>query len=78
PVIGVNTGATPEIIIDGETGIICPLDDAAKLAELMLRFITNRELIYSMGQSAREHAVKNFSLERNTDTIYSLYQEFLH
>lgn len=77
PVIGVNTGATPEIVTDGDTGFLCSLDDAEKLAELMLRFINQPELLSSMGKSARERAVKNFSLERNTDEIYSLYQEIL-
>ena len=77
PVIGVNSGATPEIVIDGETGYICPLDDTDKLAELMHKFITNPELIPAMGNNGRERAVANFSLERNTDEIYSLYQEIL-
>ena len=77
PVIGVDTGATPEIVADGETGFICGLDDSEKLAELMIRFIENPELIASMGRAGRERAVKNFSLEQNTDSIYSLYQEIL-
>ena len=77
PVIGVDSGATPEIVIDGETGCICPLNDTDKLAELMHRFITNPELLHSMGNKGREHALSHFSLERNTDAIYSLYQEIL-
>ena len=77
PVIGVNSGATPEIVIDGETGYICPLNDTDKLAELMHSFIMHPELISAMGNKGRERAVNNFSLERNTDEIYSLYQEIL-
>ncbi|MBQ7561145.1 MAG: glycosyltransferase family 4 protein [Synergistaceae bacterium] len=76
PVIGVNTGATPEII-NNESGFICELDDSEKLAELMQKFITNPELLHQMGSKARERAVKNFSLEHNTDEIYKLYQEIL-
>ena len=77
PVLGVNTGATPEIVIDGETGFLCGLNDTDKLAELMHKFITHPELIQVMGTKGREHAVKYFSLERNTDEIYALYQEIL-
>ena len=76
PVIGVNTGATPEII-DNESGFICELDDSEKLADFMQKFITNPELLSQMGSKARERAIKNFSLERNTDQIYELYQEIL-
>ena len=74
---GVNTGATPEIVIDGETGFLCGLNDTDRLAELMHKFITHPELIQVMGTKGREHAVKYFSLERNTDEIYALYQEIL-
>ncbi|MBQ7221580.1 MAG: glycosyltransferase family 4 protein, partial [Synergistaceae bacterium] len=77
PVIGVDTGATPEIVVDGETGYICHLNDTDKLAELMHRFITNPELIQAMGNKGRERAEQNYSLERNTDEIYALYQEIL-
>ena len=77
PVIGMNTGATPEIVTDGKSGFICPLDDADEIADRMYRFIMNPEILSSMGNYAREDAVKRFSLERNTDDIYRLYQEIL-
>ena len=77
PVIGVNSGATPEIVLDGETGFLCTLNDTDTLAELMHRFITNPELIHTMGSKGRQRAVTHFSLERNTDEIYALYQEIL-
>lgn len=76
-VIGVDTGATPEIVLDGETGYICSLNDTDRLAELMRKFIMNPELIREMGTKGRERAMKNFSLERNTDEIYQLCQEIL-
>lgn len=77
PVIGADTGATPEVVIDGETEYICRFDDSDMLAEFMHRFIMNPELIREMGTKGRERAVKNFSLERNTDEVYKLYQEIL-
>ena len=64
-------------MINGETGYICRFDDSDMLAELMHRFIMNPELIREMGTKGRERAVKNFSLERNTDEVYELYQEIL-
>ena len=77
PVIGVNSGATPEIVDDGVTGYVCPLNDEEYIAAVMKKFIDNPELLSEMGNKGRERAVKNFSLERNTDEIYSLYQEIL-
>ena len=77
PVIGTNTGGTPEIVLDGETGYLCPLNDSDKLAQLMHNFIIHPELLRTMGEKGRERAVTHFSVERNTDQIYSLYQEIL-
>ena len=77
PVIGVNAGGTTEIILDGETGYIIPLDDTDRLAQVMLGFIEHPEQVQIMGTKGREHAVQNFSLERHTDKIYSLYREIL-
>ena len=77
PVIGADTGATPEIVLDGETGCIVPLNDDNRLAQVMLDFIEHQENIPIMGAKGRERAVQNYSLERNTDEIYSLYQEIL-
>ena len=77
PVIGTDAGATPEIVVDGETGYIVPLNDPDKIAEIMYSFIEHPEQIPAMGMKGRERAVQNFSLERNTDEIYALYQEIL-
>ena len=75
PVIGTNTGGTPEIIIDSENGFICALDDTEHLVELMYKFITDPKLIKLMGTNARKKAVENFSLEKNTDEIYEPRRE---
>ena len=74
PVIGTDTGGTPEIINDNETGFICRLDDTEQLAGLMHKFITDRELIKSMGLKARSRA-ENFSIKNDTDEVYKIYQE---
>ena len=53
--------------------------DAQRLADIMYcEFIKQPEKIISMGQNARDHAVKNFPLEKNTDEIYKIYQEVLN
>ena len=78
PVLVSDTGANPEIVLDGETGCICPLGDHEKLAELMHRFIAHPELLRTMGSKGRERAEKCFSLEHNTDETYALYQEILN
>ena len=50
PVIGVNSGATPEIVDDGVTGYVCPLNDDEYIAAVMKKFIDNPEAFISNGK----------------------------
>ena len=70
PVIGRRSGATPEIVGDGETGIL--YDDVRGLAEAMRRMMDERETAARYGAAGRERA-KMFSAERNTAEITALY-----
>ncbi len=77
PVLGVDTGATPELVSDGETGYICRFNNHESLAALMLKLINNPSLLPDLGHSGRERAITHFPLEKHTDQIYKLYQEIL-
>lgn len=77
PVIGTNTGGTPEIILDGETGFHYQSGDYNKLSKLMGYFIENQEVIYSMGKNGQQRAIQNFSMQENTDAVYRLYLEVI-
>ncbi len=77
PVLGVDTGATPELVSDGETGYICSFNDHETLAALMLKLIENPSLLPDLGHNGRERAITHFPLEKHTDEVYRLYQEIL-
>lgn len=75
PVIGSNSGGTPELIKDGVTGYIyipnCPKDLAGK----MKNFITNPSLIEKMGRKASEYSREKFNITVCTDQIEQIYEE---
>lgn len=52
PVIGTQVGGIPEIITDGESGLLVPPDDARSLQEAMHRLITDPALCLRLGQQA--------------------------
>lgn len=75
PVVATNVGAIPEVIVDGETGILVPggsLDDFAREA---LRLIDDREMRVRMGMAGRKRAIEKFRIKRMTTQVAQLYWE---
>jgi alpha-maltose-1-phosphate synthase len=53
PAIGTRLNAIPEIVLDGETGILVPPDDSRALAQAIAQLASSRELRLSLGARAR-------------------------
>ena len=58
PVIGSATGGVPELIRHGYNGFLVKPNDAAGLADTILRVVENRKLRQRMGSAARVSAVQ--------------------
>ena len=52
-----------ETVIDGVNGFLVPVKDAAALANAMLQFIEQPELIVTMGKRSREIAEQKYDVE---------------
>jgi glycosyltransferase involved in cell wall biosynthesis len=76
PVVATRGGGVPEIVVDGETGILVNRDDSSQLAAAISQLLTDDKLRTDMGQAARERA-KLFTWDRAAATIYRLYKETL-
>lgn len=77
PVIGVNTGGTPEIINNGVTGILFEKDSVEGLYQAMEKLFVNRNMCQTMGKSGRERALLQFSVKRYCENIYKVYEQVL-
>ena len=53
-VIGANIGGIPELITDGENGMLFPSGDADALADTIYRLWNDRELLRSYEQACRK------------------------
>lgn len=79
PVISVNdTGAIPDIIDDGVTGILVHKKDPEQLAEALSRLIEDPHLRFDMGKKGREKFLKEYTLEKNINTIISIFNKTLN
>jgi len=73
PVLATNVGGIPEMIEDGKTGFLAPVDESAFTARLASA-IELRGNWPVMGAAARSAAHVRFSSETMTDRYLDLYQ----
>ena len=77
PVIATHVGGIPELVIDGETGILVPPDDADLLAAGLCKVLESPELRRKMGCSGRQRIEEKFTLERKLNETENLYLRWL-
>lgn len=76
PIITYDRGSTRELIKDGVTGFICPVNDEKAMKEAIKKIMTMPEAEYQkMRQNCRDHVVKHFTLSRMVDEYEKLYQK---
>lgn len=63
PAIGTHVGAVPEIVADGETGVLVPPGDVGALADALLRLAGDAPLRTRMGRAARARIEREASME---------------
>ena len=77
PVIGTDNGGTPEIVVEGETGLLFPYGDARALADKISRLLECPEEMSRMGQAGRRRIEENFTIERYMEKTQRVYMELL-
>ncbi|MCW8900388.1 MAG: glycosyltransferase family 4 protein [Gammaproteobacteria bacterium] len=71
-VIGSNCGGVPEIIVDGETGLLFESDDAVGLERALDKLVSDKEFCNRLAKNGKNYADKQFSEElhyKNLDAI---------
>ncbi len=73
-VIGTNTGAIPESLVEGITGFLVPVGDSAALASALQQFIDDPQLIGKMGREGRKFVEEGFNVESERAQLRELYE----
>jgi glycosyltransferase involved in cell wall biosynthesis len=73
PVIASAVGGLPEIVADGETGLVVPPGDAEALAEAMVALAEDLGRAAELGRGGRARALAEFPPERTAERIEQLY-----
>jgi glycosyltransferase involved in cell wall biosynthesis len=70
-------GGLPEIVRDGETGVLVPPGDAAALARALADLAADPDRRARLGAAAATDVADRFSVTRLLDRVQSLYDELL-
>jgi glycosyltransferase involved in cell wall biosynthesis len=73
PVLATRVSAIPEVVVDGETGLLVEPQDAAAVADAMAQ-LTSGPLRARLGTAGYQRAFEQFTLDRmwqSTDAVYA-------
>jgi alpha-maltose-1-phosphate synthase len=76
-VVGSRTGGIPEVVADGETGLLVPPGEPEPLAEALNALIRDPDRAAAMGQAGRKRAVAEFGWAAIAAQIAALYAELV-
>ncbi|MBU1164154.1 glycosyltransferase family 4 protein [Patescibacteria group bacterium] len=75
--VATNTTGAQEIIIDGQTGLLSPVNDPSSLAANIIKLLKNQDLTSELGQKAKELVNKKYDGANNTREIINFWQEII-
>jgi len=77
PVVASAVGPIPEVVADGETGLLVPPEDPAALADAIVRVLLDADLAARLGGAGRRRVERFFGIERMVAQTDAVYQELL-
>ena len=77
PVVASAVGGIPEVLIDGETGVLVPPGRPDLLAAACLELLADRCRAHTMAARARAVVEKQFSHETNGERLVDLYRRVI-
>ncbi len=73
PVVATRVGGNPEVVVDGQTGLLVPPESPAELASAMLRLLHDPEGGHRMGRAGRLWVEQHFDIRRMVADYEALY-----
>jgi glycosyltransferase involved in cell wall biosynthesis len=77
PVVASAVGGIPDMVRDGEEGLLVPPGDAGALAAAILRVLGDPRLGRDLAAAGRARAEEAFSLESQVGRLGSLYDRLI-
>ncbi len=77
PVVAARSGAFPELVVHGETGLLYDVNDAAGFANAVVEVLTDPARAARFGSAARARVAQHYDRTHRTDRVLKLYEDVL-
>jgi glycosyltransferase involved in cell wall biosynthesis len=77
PIVATATGGLPELVRDGETGLLVPPGDAESLAEAVVELLRDSSKRQTLGEAGRVRVANHFTVETMMNRLVSAYEGLL-
>jgi len=77
PVVATDGGGVPEIVQDGETGLLVPMDDAQAMASAIMQLLANPTRAKEMGRRGRQRVLDHFTVQHTARKVENVYDTIL-
>lgn len=74
PIVASAAGGIPEVVVDGQTGVVVPPRDRHALAAALVRLLNDEALRRTMGAAGRARVKQMFSVEEMVRGTMAVYQ----
>ncbi|MBT8153685.1 glycosyltransferase family 4 protein [Epibacterium ulvae] len=78
PAVATKVGAFEELVVPGETGTLCEIEDIDKITADIAECLSDANRLAQMSKNSRAHVVKNFRLEGEAAAIIAIYRDLLN
>jgi glycosyltransferase involved in cell wall biosynthesis len=77
PVVAVPIGSIPELVLDGQTGLLARTGDAQSFAALIEKLLADPLLRASLGKAGRRHVLDNYTDDIMAERTIAFYRRLL-
>jgi glycosyltransferase involved in cell wall biosynthesis len=74
PVVATDVGATRELVVEGETGLLAPPGEPDRIADAVLRLLDDERARAAFGAAGRRRALERFDLDALADRHMRAYE----
>ncbi|MCC9601450.1 glycosyltransferase [Stieleria sp. JC731] len=74
PVVATRHAGIPDVVVDGETGLLVDERDVSAMAAAMVRLAENRSLASSLGANAAKHVRSRYTMDHHITRLASILE----
>lgn len=78
PVVVSDVGGLPEVVLNGQTGIVVPKENPQAAADVISKLVLDRELRIQMGEAGKKHVIDTYDWSSCITTMTNLYQRIIN